>query len=95
MPAYVIADVVVKDPERYQAYRTMVPASLEKYGGKFLVRGGKVEKVEGSRELGRVVVLEFPSVEAARHWYDSPEYRDAKALRLRTADSHLIIVEGV
>ena len=95
MPAYVIADVVVKDPERYQDYRTMVPASLEKYGGKFLVRGGKVEKVEGSREPGRVVVLEFPSVEAARRWYDSPEYRDARALRLRTADSHLIIVEGV
>jgi uncharacterized protein (DUF1330 family) len=95
MPAYVIVDVHVRDPERYQQYRTMVPASLEKYGGKFLVRGGKFEKLEGDRDLGRVVVLEFPSVEAARRWYDSPEYRDAKALRLRTADSHLIIVEGV
>jgi uncharacterized protein (DUF1330 family) len=95
MPAYVIVDVHVRDPERYQAYRTMVPASLEKYGGKFLVRGGKFEKLEGDRDVGRVVVLEFPSVEAARRWYDSPEYRDAKALRLRTADSDLIIVEGV
>lgn len=95
MPAYVIVDVHVKDPEGYQAYRTMVPASLEKYGGKFLVRGGKFEKLEGDRELGRVVVLEFSSVEVARRWYDSPEYREARALRLRTADSHLIIVEGV
>jgi uncharacterized protein (DUF1330 family) len=95
MAAYVIADVHIKDPERYQNYRTMVPASLEKYGGKFLVRGGKPDKLEGSREPGRVVVLEFPSVEHARRWYDSPEYRDARALRLSTADSHLIIVEGV
>jgi uncharacterized protein (DUF1330 family) len=95
MAAYVIADVHVTDPQRYQNYRAMVPASLEKYGGKFLVRGGKVEKLEGSREPGRVVVLEFPSVEQARRWYDSPEYREARALRLSTADSHLIIVEGV
>jgi uncharacterized protein (DUF1330 family) len=95
MPAYVIVDVHVTDPERYQDYRTMVPPSLEKYGGKFLVRGGKFEKLEGDRQFGRVVVLEFPTVEAARRWYDSPEYHDARALRLRTADSHLIIVEGV
>ncbi|HUF91027.1 MAG TPA: DUF1330 domain-containing protein [Candidatus Limnocylindria bacterium] len=95
MPAYVIVDVHVKDAERYQEYRTMVPASLEKYGGKFLVRAGKFEKLEGDRQFERVVVLEFPSVEAARRWYDSPEYREARALRLRTADSHLIIVEGV
>lgn len=95
MPAYVIVDVHVKDPERYQEYRTMVPASLEKYEGKFLVRGGKFEKLEGNREFGRVVVLEFSSVDQARRWYDSPEYHDAKALRLRTADSHLMIVEGV
>jgi uncharacterized protein (DUF1330 family) len=95
MPAYVIADVHVKDPERYQHYRTMVPASLEKYGGKFLVRGGKFEKVEGGRDPGRLVVLEFPTVEQARRWYDSPEYRDARALRLSTADSDVIIVEGV
>ncbi len=94
MAAYVIADVHVKDAERYQRYRDMVPASLEKYGGKFLVRGGKVDKREGTREPGRIVVLEFPTVEQARRWYDSPEYRDAKALRLSTADSHLIIVEG-
>jgi uncharacterized protein (DUF1330 family) len=95
MAAYVIADVHVKDPERYQNYRAMVPASLEKYGGKFLVRGGKLKTLEGSREPGRVVVLEFPSVEQARRWYDSPEYRDARALRLSTADSDVIIVEGV
>jgi uncharacterized protein (DUF1330 family) len=94
MAAYVIADVHVKDPERYHNYRAMVPASLEKYGGKFLVRGGKVDKLEGSREPGRVVVLEFPTIEQARRWYDSPEYREARALRLSTADSHLIIVEG-
>jgi uncharacterized protein (DUF1330 family) len=95
MAAYVIADVHVKDPERYQNYRAMVPASLEKYRGKFLVRGGKLETLEGSREPGRVVLLEFPSVEQARRWYDSPEYRDARALRLSTADSDVIIVEGV
>ena len=95
MPAYVIADVHVKDPERYQQYRTMVPASLEKYGGKFLVRGGKLETLEGGRKPGRLVVLEFPSVEQARRWYDSPEYREARALRLSTAESDVVIVEGV
>jgi uncharacterized protein (DUF1330 family) len=95
MPAYVIVDVRVKDAERYKDYRAMVPPSLEKYGGKFVVRGGTLEILEGGWKPERVVVLEFPSLEQARRWYDSPEYREAKALRLKTAESSLIIVEGV
>jgi uncharacterized protein (DUF1330 family) len=95
MSAYVIVDVEVTDPARYQDYRAMVPASLAKYGGRFVVRGGAHQVLEGDWQPTRVVVLEFPSVEQARRWYDSEEYRPAKALRMQTARTRLVLVEGV
>ena len=94
MPAYVIADVNVTDPKLYEDYKKLVPATVEKYGGRFAVRGGKVDVKEGSWSPTRLVVLEFPSMEKARAWYDSPEYAPALALRLKAANAKLILVEG-
>ena len=95
MAAYVVVQVDVKDPVRYADYRNMVPASLEKYGGRFLVRGGKTHTMEGDWAPKRFVVVEFPSAEQAKLWWASPEYAEAKALRQATSDSQLIIAEGV
>lgn len=95
MPAYVIADVEITDPAGFEEYRRQVPATIEKYGGRFLVRGGQHETLEGDWRPHRLVVLEFPSLEAARRWYDSPEYREPKALRLKTSRGRVVLVEGV
>ena len=94
MSAFVVVQVDVKDPGRYEGYKKMVPPSLEKYGGKFVVRGGQVHVMEGTWSPKRFVLVEFPSVEQAKAWWNSPEYAEAKALRQATADSQLIIVEG-
>jgi uncharacterized protein (DUF1330 family) len=95
MPAYVIAEVDVTDPVGFEEYRKQVPATVAKYGGRFLVRGGALETVEGDWRPRRLVVAEFPSLEQARRWYDSPEYKEPKALRLRTSKSRILLVEGV
>jgi len=94
MPAYVIADVVVTDPRLYEDYKKIVPATVEKYGGRFAVRGGEVEVKEGGWKPARLVVLEFPTMEQARKWYNSPEYAPLLALRLKAASTKLILVEG-
>ncbi len=95
MSAYVIAEVSVTDPAPYEEYRRLVPATLEKYGGRFLVRGGAVETREGDWTPARIVVLEFASMAQARRWYDSPEYQQALAIRQKNANSKVIFVEGV
>jgi uncharacterized protein (DUF1330 family) len=95
MPAYVIANVNVKDAAAFEEYRKQVPATIAKHGGRYLVRGGRVERLEGSWDPTRLVVLEFPSMDQARRWYDSDDYRDPKALRMRCAVSDVIFVEGV
>lgn len=95
MPAYVIANVDVTDPAGFEQYRALVPATIEQYGGRYLVRGGTHEVVEGDWRPRRLVVLEFPSMTAARRWYDSEEYRHPKALRLRSARTDALLVEGV
>ena len=95
MSAYVVVQVDVKDPARYQDYKNMVPASLEKFGGRFIVRGGATLTMEGDWAPRRFVIVEFPSVEQAKAWWASPEYAEAKALRQATAESQLIIAEGV
>jgi len=94
MAGYVIANVDVKDAVAYEEYRKLVPATIQKYGGKYLVRGGPHEVLEGGWTPSRVVVLEFSSVEQAKRWYVSDEYRPAKAIRQRTAVSSVVIVEG-
>jgi uncharacterized protein (DUF1330 family) len=95
MSAYVIVEVNVTDPDRFAEYRKLVPVTIEKYGGRFVVRGGTVETKEGGWSPARMVVIEFPSMEKARNWYHSPEYAPALALRLKCATAKLILVEGV
>jgi uncharacterized protein (DUF1330 family) len=94
MPTYVIATVEITDPHGFEEYRKMVPATIEHYGGRFIVRGGKMETLEGDWEPKRLVIIEFDSLERAKQWWASEEYRDAKALRHRTAKTDLIVVEG-
>ncbi len=94
MAAYVVVEVDVKDPERYADYRTMVPASLAAYGGKYLIRGGQVENLEGDWEPQRFVMIQFESVAQAKRWWDSEEYRQARNLRQATSDTRMIVVEG-
>jgi uncharacterized protein (DUF1330 family) len=95
MPAYVLVDVEVTDAARYDEYRTLAAESVEQYGGRYLVRGGASEVLEGDRVPRRLVVLEFPDAEAARRWYESPEYTDAKARRDGAATGSFILVDGV
>lgn len=94
MAGYVVAEVEVTDPATYEEYRKRVPAIVAQYGGKYLVRGGAVEKKEGAWEPKRLVVLEFASLEQARKWYHSPEYAPVLALRLKAARSKVLLVEG-
>jgi uncharacterized protein (DUF1330 family) len=95
MSAYVVVQVDVKDPVRYEDYKRLVPPSLLKYGGRFVVRGGKTETLEGTWSPRRFVMLEFPDVERAKTWWASADYAEAKALRQATAHTELIVVEGV
>ena len=94
MAGYVVVEVDVTDSAAYEEYRKVVPATIAKYGGRFLVRGGAIESKEGGWQPKRLVVLEFPSLEDARKWYASPEYAPALALRLKAARSKLLLVEG-
>ena len=95
MAAYVIANVEVTDAATYERYRKDVPATIEQYGGRFLVRGGAVTALEGDFQPKRIVVLEFPSVERAQAWWDSPEYRPLRALRQSASRGDLFVVAGV
>jgi uncharacterized protein (DUF1330 family) len=85
----------VTDTATFEEYRWQVPATIGKYGGRYLVPGGRIETLEGDWHPKRVVILEFPSTEQARRFYDSPEYEPQKALRLRSAHSKLLLAEGV
>jgi uncharacterized protein (DUF1330 family) len=93
--AYIIVSIKVQDPVRYEAYKSMVPSSLSAYGGKFIVRGGKIETLEGGWSPERFVIIEFPSADQAKAWWGSTEYAEAKALRQATSVSEMIVVEGV
>jgi uncharacterized protein (DUF1330 family) len=95
MAAYLIADIDVTNVESYAEYRRQVPAVVAAYGGRFLVRGGAVHRLEGNAELNRVVVIEFPSIGQLRAFYDSPEYGRLIPLRQRASRGNLFAVEGV
>jgi uncharacterized protein (DUF1330 family) len=94
MAAYVIVELDVHDAATFEQYRKEVPDTIARYGGRYLVRGGKSETLEGAWKPQRIVVLEFPTVEQARKFYDSPDYAPQKALRLRSAHCKMILVEG-
>jgi uncharacterized protein (DUF1330 family) len=94
MPAYVIVDMTVTDPEKIEEYRRQAGASVSAMGGRFLARGGKMEVFDGDWKPQRVVVIEFPSLEQARLWRQSPEYGKACEVRERAARTRMIAVEG-
>ena len=94
MPAYIVVDVEVNDPVKYEDYKKLTPISLAKYQGKFIVRGGKTETLEGGWNPMRFVVLEFPNAELAKKWWASEEYAPAKAIRHQTAKTKMILAEG-
>jgi uncharacterized protein (DUF1330 family) len=95
MAAYVIANVDVKDATLFEQYRKQVPDTLARHGGRYLVRGGQHQTLEGAWTPTRLVVLEFPTMEQARRWYDSEDYREPKALRMKCALTDLVLVPGV
>ena len=96
MAAYIIARVKVNDPEAYKEYTAQTPDAIAKYGGKFLVRAGRMELLEGDNpELSRTVVVEFPSYERALEFYHSDDYQGIVKIRWQTAESQLLVVEGV
>ena len=95
MSAYIFVSVEIHDPVRYEGYRKSVLPTIEKYAGRFIVRGGKMEVLEGHWPQRRIVIVEFPSAEIAREWWNSPEYAAPKALRQATSHSDMILVEGV
>lgn len=94
MAAYVIADILVKDAAAYEGYKKGVGATVEKYGGRFLVRGGEVKSLEGGWQPPRMIVLEFPDMAALEAWYASPEYKPLLDMRLGAATGGLIAVQG-
>jgi len=95
MTAYVIVDIDVHDPVGYEEYKRLAPAAVELYGGKYIARGGKTETVEGDWKPSRLVILQFESSEQAKKWLNSEEYREARAMRLKTTKSQMVIIEGV
>lgn len=95
MTAYVILDIDVHDPAQYEEYKKLSPASIATYGGKFIVRGGKSETLEGDWSPSRLVVLQFESMERAKAWINSEEYREARAMRHKTSTSQAVVVEGL
>jgi len=94
MPAYVLAEIEIVNPEGYKAYTALVPATIEKYGGRFLVRGGRADAMEGDWPERRRVIIEFPSMEQAKKWWDSPEYEKPKELRRANSKGRLLFMEG-
>ncbi|HEV2572821.1 MAG TPA: DUF1330 domain-containing protein [Beijerinckiaceae bacterium] len=95
MPAYLISDVTAKDAAAFETYRTRAAASIARYGGRYLVRGGPIEALEGQWTPRTIVVVEFPTVDRARLWYRSPEYAQALAVRDEALSRHLILVDGI
>lgn len=94
MASYIVADIEITDPEEYQRYARQTQATIDKYGGKFLVRGGQPETIEGDWQAKRVVIIEFPSVEQAKVWYNSAEYSAIAGIRQNSTNSRIILVQG-
>ena len=95
MRAYIIVEIDVHDPVGYEDYKKLAGSTVEAYGGKYIVRGGKTEVLEGDWKPKRIVVLEFPSTDQAKGWLNSKEYAEPRKMRHRTAKTNMIVVEGV
>ena len=95
MTAYVIVDINVTDPVRYDEYKKLAAPTVEMYGGKYIARGGKTEVLEGDWSPNRLVILEFHTMEQAKNWLNSPEYSGPRSIRHETASSNMVVIEGV
>jgi uncharacterized protein (DUF1330 family) len=95
MPAYLIVETDVHDPDQYEQYKAASPAAVASGGGRFVVRGGELAVLEGDWRPTRLVVLEFEDLDAVKRWYDSPEYQAAKQLREGAANLRMVAVQGV
>jgi uncharacterized protein (DUF1330 family) len=95
MPAYLVVQITVRDAAAYARYRELVPPTIAAYGGRYLARGGSTETLEGTWRPTRLVIVEFPTAERAREWLASPEYAEAKAIRHASAETEMVLLEGV
>ena len=95
MKTYIIVDVDIQDPVRYEDYKKMTPSSLVPFEGRFIARGGQTVTLEGDWKPNRLVILEFPSIEKAKAWWSSDTYAPAKALRQSIAETKMIMIEGI
>jgi uncharacterized protein (DUF1330 family) len=95
MPAYIIVEIDIHDPVGYEEYKRLASDSVLKYGGKYIVRGGTTEVLEGDWKPKRIVILQFDSMQRAKEWLHSEEYREPRKMRHRTAKSHMLLVDGI
>jgi uncharacterized protein (DUF1330 family) len=95
MPAYIIVETDIHDPEQYEQYKAASPGAVASGGGRFVARGGELAVLEGDWNPSRIVILEFPDLEAAKRFYDSPEYVEARKLREGAANLRMVAVEGI
>ncbi len=95
MPAYIVVETDIHEPEQYELYKLATPAAVSAGGGRFIARGGELAVLEGDWQPKRLVLLEFPDLEAAKRFYESPEYQEAKRLREGAADFNMVAVEGL
>ena len=95
MKGYVIVEIEILDKPKYDQYRQIAPASIQQYGGTYIVRGGHIDALEGPWKPERLAILEFESIERAKAWYNSAEYAPAKKIRQEAARSKVLIVEGI
>lgn len=94
MAAYIIVEIEVVDPVGYEEYKKQAADTVHKYGGKYIVRGGKTEVLEGDWKPKRIVVLEFPTMKRAKEWLNCEEYREPRKMRHATAKTHMLVIEG-
>jgi uncharacterized protein (DUF1330 family) len=95
MPAYIIVEIEITDPVGYEEYKKQAAATVEQYGGKYIVRGGACETLEGDWKPKRMVILQFDNMERAKAWLNSPEYVEPRKQRHRTAKTRMILVDGL
>ena len=93
MPAYIIVEVDIQDPLAYEEYKKLTPATVDKFGGKFILRGNPVEALEGEWDHDRLVMLEFPNKNSAKDWYYSKEYQEAKKIRSKGSKAKFLLIE--
>jgi uncharacterized protein (DUF1330 family) len=94
MPAYVVVEIEVRDAQQYERYKQLAAASVGAHGGRYIARGGATETLEGSWSPSRLVMLEFPTMQHARDWYGSADYREAMAVRQGCASAQMVLTEG-